>query len=119
MLTAAHQRSRFLGILRKSEGHPTHHGPRHHRILRPHRLRPGIQNRTHAPSIAHYDQEIDRLLVAHPDADLLSSLPGLARTGPPLLAAFGNRPLPPNDAPDGPSHRPPRPTPLSIPLERD
>jgi transposase len=49
------------------------------------------QIRALIPSIARYEAEIDKLLAAHPDAELFSSLPGAgAALAPRLLAAFGS-----------------------------
>lgn len=48
------------------------------------------QIRALAPSIASYEKEIDKLMAAHPDAELFSCLPGSgAALAPRLLAAFG------------------------------
>ena len=48
------------------------------------------QIRTLGPSIARYEEEIERRFQAHPDAQLFSCLPGSGPTlAPRLLAAFG------------------------------
>lgn len=48
------------------------------------------QIRLLGPSIRRYEEEIDKLLAAHPDAALFSSLPGAGPAlAPRLLAAFG------------------------------
>ena len=46
--------------------------------------------RTLGPSIARYEEEIEKIMATHPDAGLFESLPGAgAAIAPRLLAAFG------------------------------
>lgn len=49
------------------------------------------QIRLLGPAIARYEEEIDKLLASHPDAELFDSLPGAGKAlVPRLLAAFGS-----------------------------